>query len=218
MTLLASVVVLALLGVLVASIAHVSQSTRCRQLRHLAQQEALEFRRLAALDKDVRHARFTLFDHSEVAHAENQLQGNWRRHPFKSFDYSYLDATGPRVQSIVILQCPMTSAGEVSIAHQSPSGQDAFTELTPQHTRLRSLHNSLLPTALANCRVHAANPVALQTLLDSGLGNWLEQHPDVDIEHRQNLLMVYRTGYVLPPEALLAALDSLAELAEVLDT
>lgn len=218
MTLLATVIVLAVLGAIVATVSFLSQNPRCRQLRAFAKEAEFEFQRLAALDRDVRNANFRLINRSEIRHAENQLHGLWNKRAFKCFDYTLLTASGPISQSILLMQCAKSGAGSLHVSHQQRARADVFTETGISSDELRSLHQSLLPASLGNFHLEASSPAALQVLLDTGLTRWLTQHEDVCVEHKQGLLLIYRTGLLLPPDSILSALSAAAELADTLET
>ena len=218
MTLLATIVVLALLGAMVAAVFYVSQSPRCRQIKQFCQENRFEFQRLVALDKDVRTATFNLFTQGEIKHAENQIFGSWQGRTFKCLDYSVLTKHGPVAQSALIVSCELSQAGSLCITRQPQNHRDAFTEANTASTDARqSLHDTLLPSEINGYKMEAGSPVALQAMLGTELKNWLEQHPGAVIEHSNHLLLIYRESYLLSPTSILQALEAAVRLAELLE-
>ena len=219
LTLLAAVLVTLLLGGGIAAILYLTQSQRQSSLKHLARHLACDYQSLASLDHETRHAGFRLTTAGQIRHVRHQLSGTFNTLPFKVFDYGMVTPAGVRTQTVIMLGMPKLPSGSLYISKHTSWQTDTFVDQEiVARTALRPLPAGVTPASLSHHQLLSEHPSHLMPLLQNGLLDWLQNHPDVSLEYSNRLLMVYRPGLLIPAGGIESALSELERLHTCLTT
>lgn len=219
MTLLAAVLVTLLLGGGIAAILYLTQSQRQSSLKHLARHLACDYQSLASLDHETRHAGFRLTTAGQTPQVRHQVSGQYRKIPFKAFDYGLVTPSGVQTQTVIMIETHTLASGALYISKHTSWQTDTFVDQeTGIRAALRPLPAGVTPASLSHHQLLSEHPSHLMPLLQNGLLDWLQNHPDVSLEYSNRLLMVYRPGLLMSAGGIESALSELERLHTCLTT
>lgn len=214
MTFLITLLMLITLAVSLMLLLQLTRDQRSRELLDRANQLGAEYSGLAILDRDLRNADFEIFFRGQFRHVRNQLAGTHNSVSYKLMDYSMIQPDKVVDQTLTFIICPSSRSGNFCISRQKPLKKDAFME-DRQNALLPCRHPDL-PAWSREYRLEAEKPHALAILLNGPFGDWLQQHPNLEVELSGNLLLVYRPGFLMEADQIPAALEHITAARDLL--
>jgi hypothetical protein len=214
MTFVLTLLFLVLMGGGLLFLLNTGRDARSRELIRVCDTLSMEYSSLAVLDMDLRTAGFEVFFRGQTRHVRNQIAGQRNGRYFKIMDYSLIGNDSVQDQTLIFIQCDSPMSGSFCISQQKVLKPDVFTDRRP--TPLHRCRKELLPDWSKGWRMEAEKSHALEIMLGGPLGDWIQNHPNLELEWSENLLLVYRPDYLIDADQIQTALEAVLQLPGIL--
>jgi hypothetical protein len=221
-----------------------NKNTRSAKIHQIAQENNWQYQEFIDFSDDIKYADFGLLNYSQnvifrhFIQADNKYAGL----AFNTFDCRAIEPLGIHNSSIILFTLAL--GNEFKSLHLSInrfySDKDAFNDLSHQqsiknqyrlqkltaledHKRPEALRNDVASTSLIDVYANNSNQAYrfLQHVCSAeedkkSLIDWLLAHPNLHIEISDGMLLAYKKNALIEDTSLIAAIDSVAELAFIL--
>jgi hypothetical protein len=221
-----------------------NKNTRSAKINQIAQENNWQYQEFIDFSDDIKYADFGLLNYSQnvifrhFIQADNQYAGL----AFNTFDCRAIEPLGIHNSSIILFT--LTLVNEFKSLHLSInrfySDKDVFNDLSHQqsiknqyrlqkltaledHKRPKALRNEVTSASSIDVYANDSNQayrflqhVCSTAEVEKSLIDWLLAYPDLHIEISDGMLLVYKKNTLIKDTSLIAAIDSVAELAFIL--
>jgi hypothetical protein len=203
-----------------------SRSGRTRSIKQLSRSHSGEFSSFDVLPNRLRSKSFRIFAAGQMRYIKNfwfrpqwsiqgqdadlaaqqfseSSHGKSREGLVYSFDYEFSSPKGMQTQTIIAVNECLFQCGDFSLIRRPEILSDSFSE--PLNPVIRPCGTERLLEIYRDYLLYARTPFDLEPKLNRDVAKWMEAHPDVCIEYREDTLLIYKMGTLIEPEQLLSA-------------
>ncbi|MGK0249453.1 MAG: hypothetical protein ACI910_002196 [Oleispira sp.] len=244
MQLIFTFIILSVVTLIAMLLILLNKNTRSAKIRQIAQENNWQYQEFVNFNDDIKYADFGLLNYSQnvifrhFIQADNEYAGL----AFNTFDCRAIEPLGIHNSSIILFT--LTLGNEFKNLHLSInrfySNKDAFNDLSHQQSmknqyrlqKLTALEDHKRPKVLRN-DVGSASKIDVYTNDanqayrfiqhvcstaedEKSVIHWLLAHPNLHIEISDGMLMAYQKNTLIEDTSLIAAIDSVAQLALLL--